>query len=150
MLLVADLYGALAVCLSDGRSGAGGLLHLPYSGGPTRSSDATDSTLSCFLLVLDRFVGEVFGNAVRLDEVQARVVAHALPAKDPGEPSASLVDLVKADLADRHIRCATQILTRADPFRIYFQPYDGRIYLSGSAVAAGSTTRRLSNGGRPR
>ncbi len=131
VLLVADLHGALALCLHDEGRGVGGLLHLRFIGATGRPSDVTDNTLSCVLLVLDRFKREVLGNSSRMDEVQARILAHALPPAGPGEPSASLVDLIKADLADGKIPCGTQTLRRIEPIRVYFQPFEGRVWISG-------------------
>jgi hypothetical protein len=42
MLLIADLDGALALCLHDEGRGVGGLLHLKFMGGTGRPSDVTD------------------------------------------------------------------------------------------------------------
>src|SRR5882724_3146395 len=108
MLMIADLHGALALCLHDEGRGIGGLLHLKFMGGTGRPSDVTDNTLSSVLVVLDKFKRAVLGNTTRRDEVQARILAHALPPTDAGEPSASLVDLIQADLADGKIACGTQ------------------------------------------
>ena len=71
MLLVAELHGALALCLHDEERGVGGLLHLRFKGGTGRPSDVTDNTLSSVLVVLDRFKRAVLGNspgAVRDDD----------------------------------------------------------------------------------
>ncbi len=95
MLLVAELHGALALCLHDEARGVGGLLHLKFMGGTGRPSDVTDNTLSSVLVVLDRFKRGVLGNASKGDDIQARILAHALPPKDTDEPSASLVDLIR-------------------------------------------------------
>ncbi len=65
MLLIADLHGALALCLHDEGRGVGGLLHLRFKGGTGRPSDVTDNTLSSVLVVLDRFKRAVLGNATR-------------------------------------------------------------------------------------
>jgi hypothetical protein len=131
LLLIADLHGALALCLHDEGRGIGGLLHLRFMGGTGRPSDVTDNTLSLVLVVLDRFKRAVLGNAARADEVQARILAHALPPTDAGEPSASLVDLIKADLADGKIGCGTQTTRRTEPLRVCFQPFEGRVWISG-------------------
>jgi len=144
VLLVADLHGALALCLHDEGRGVGGLLHLRFIGATGRPSDVTDNTLSCVLLVLDRFKREVLGNSSRMDEVQARILAHALPPADPGEPSASLVDLIKADLADGKIPCGTQTLRRLEPIRVYFQPFEGRVWISGPKDARVASKARSS------
>ena len=114
MLLIAELHGALALCLHDEGRGVGGLLHLRFMGGTGRPSDVTDNTLSSVLVVLDRFKRAVLGNTARGDEVQARILAHALPPTDAGEPSASLVDLIQADLADGKIACGTQTTRRTE------------------------------------
>ena len=144
MLLVAELHGALALCLHDEGRGVGGLLHLKFMGGTGRPSDVTDNTLSSVLVVLDRFKRAVLGNAPKRDDVQARILAHALPpAEDAEEPSASLVDLIQADLADGKISCGTQTLRRVEPLRVCFQPFEGRVWISGpDDVRASSRGRR--------
>jgi chemotaxis receptor (MCP) glutamine deamidase CheD len=131
MLLVADLHGALALCLHDEARSVGGLLHLKFMGGTGRPSDVTDNTLSSVLVVLDRFKRAVLGNSSKRDEIQARILAHALPPTDIGEPSASLVDLIQADLADGKIACGTQTTRRTESLRVCFQPFEGRVWLCG-------------------
>lgn len=131
MLLIAELHGALALCLHDEGRAVGGLLHLRFMGGTGRPSDVTDNTLSSVLVVLDKFKRAVLGNSSRRDEVQARILAHALPPTDVGEPSASLVDLIKADLADGKISCGTQTLRRTESVRVCFQPFEGRVWICG-------------------
>src|SRR5258708_17212342 len=105
MLMIADLHGALALCLHDEGRGVGGLLHLKFMGGTGRPSDVTDNTLSSVLVVLDKFKRAVLGNSARPDQVPAPILPHALPPTDAGEPSAPLVDLINADLADGKMAC---------------------------------------------
>jgi chemotaxis receptor (MCP) glutamine deamidase CheD len=136
LLLVAQLTGALALCLHDEGRGIGGLLHLRFMGGTGRPSDVTDNTLSSVLVVLDRFKRAVLGTAPRRDDIHARIMAHALPPTDAQEPSASLVDLIKADLADVRINCAAQTLRRMDAVRVCFQPFEGRMWIAGPNNAA--------------
>jgi chemotaxis receptor (MCP) glutamine deamidase CheD len=131
MLLVAELHGALALCLHDEGRAVGGLLHLRFQGGTGRPSDVTDNTLSSVLVVLDRFKRAVLGNAAKADEVHARILAHALPPMDAGEPSATLVDLIQADLVDEKIACGTQTLRRTETLRVCFQPFEGRVWICG-------------------
>ena len=131
MVMIADLHGALALCLHDEGRSVGGVLHLRFIGGTGRPSDVTDNTLSSVLVVLDRFKRSVFGNTTHLDEVQARIIAHALPPTDAGEPSASLVDLIQADLADGKIACGTQTTRRTEALRVCFQPFEGRVWICG-------------------
>ncbi|MGO9424068.1 MAG: hypothetical protein ACLQAR_05125 [Steroidobacteraceae bacterium] len=143
MLMVADLHGALALCLHDEARGVGGLLHLKFMGGTGRPSDVTDNTLSSVLVVLDRFKRAVLGNSSRGDEIQARILAHALPPTDVGEPSASLVDLIQADLADGKIACGTQTMRRIESLRVCFQPFEGRVWICGpNNLRAASGARR--------
>jgi chemotaxis receptor (MCP) glutamine deamidase CheD len=131
MLMIADLHGALALCVHDEGRGVGGLLHLRFMGGTGRPSDVTDNTLSSVLVVLDRFKRAVLGNTTRRDQVQARILAHALPPTDAGEPSASLVDLIQADLADGKIACGTETKRRTEALRVCFQPFEGRVWICG-------------------
>lgn len=146
VLLVADLHGALALCLHDEGRGIGGLLHLRFIGATGRPSDVTDNTLSCVLVVLDRFKRAVLGPSARMDEVQARILAHALPPTGSAEPNASLVDLIKADLADGKIQCGTQTLRRVEPVRVCFQPFEGRVWISGPTATRDVPTKRSSAG----
>jgi len=96
MLMVADLHGALALCLHDEGRAVGGLLHLRFMGGNGRPSDVTDNTLTSVLVVLDRFKRAVLGNSLPREDIQARILAHALPPTSALEPSASLVDLIRS------------------------------------------------------
>ena len=50
---------------------------------------------------------------------------------DVDEPSASLVDLIQADLADGKIACGTQTVRRVEPLRVCFQPFEGRVWVCG-------------------
>ena len=109
----------------------GGLLHLRFMGDTGRPSDITDNTLSSVLVILDRFKRGVIGTAARRDDIQARIIAHALPPTDTREPSATLVDLIRADLADGKINCGTQVMRRAESVRVCFQPFEGRVWITG-------------------
>ena len=143
MLLVADLYGALALCLHDEGRGIGGLLHMKFLGGTGRPSDVTDNTLSSVLVVLDRFKRGVLGNTTKGDGIQARILAHALPPTDLDEPSASLVDLIQADLADGKISCGTQTMRRSESLRVCFEPFEGRVWIRGpNDLLASAKARR--------
>jgi chemotaxis receptor (MCP) glutamine deamidase CheD len=130
VLMIADLHGALALCLHDEARGVGGLLHLRFVESTGLPSDVTDNTLSSVLVVLDRFKRAVIGNSTRHDSIQARILAHASPPTDVDEPSATLVDLLRADLTDGKISCGTQMTRRADSVRVCFQPFEGRVWIS--------------------
>jgi chemotaxis receptor (MCP) glutamine deamidase CheD len=131
LLMIAELQGALALCLHDEGRGVGGLLHLRFMGDSGRPNDVTDNTLSSVLVVLDRFKRGVIGSTPRRDDIQARILAHALPPTDTREPSATLVDLIRADLADGKISCGTQMVRRTEPVRVCFQPFEGRVWIAG-------------------
>lgn len=144
VLLIADLKGALAVCLHDEARGAGGLLHLQFTGGAGRPTEVTDEDLSAVLAVVDRFKTAVLGVAPRPDEVQARILAQAPPRAETAEPKTSLVDLIRADFTDRRIACGTQTLRRLEPVRVFFQPQAGRVWISGPCHAQAEQKRRSS------
>jgi chemotaxis receptor (MCP) glutamine deamidase CheD len=146
MLMIAELHGALALCLHDEGRGVGGLLHLRFMGGTGRPSDVTDNTLSSVLVILDRFKRAVIGNPARRDEIQARILAHALPPTDAGEPSATLVDLIQADLADGKIACSTQTIRRTEPLRVCLEPFEGRAWISGPHDSRAALKERRSAG----
>jgi chemotaxis receptor (MCP) glutamine deamidase CheD len=146
MLMVADLHGALALCLHDEGRAVGGLLHLRFMGGTGRPSDVTDNTLSSVLVVLDRFKRAVLGNTTRADDVQGRILAHALPPTGTDEPSASLVDLIQADLADAKIACGSQTTRRTEALRVCFQPFEGRVWVCGPNVLRAAPRQRRSVG----
>jgi len=130
VLMIADLFGSLALCLHDEGRGVGGMLHLRFIGGTGLPSDVTDNTLSSVLVVLDRFKRGVIGSSSRRDDIQARILAHALPPTDQEEPTATLVDLIRADLADAKIPCGTQMTRRPAAVRVCFQPFEGRVWIS--------------------
>lgn len=142
VLLTAALDGALALCLHDERRSAGGLLHLRFNGAGGRPSEVTDSTLSAVLVVLDRFKREVLGTAARRDEIQARILAHAPLPAHPSEPTATLVDLIRADLADVRVPCGTELVRRPQSVRVHFEPCSGRIWIAGPAMARASQPQR--------
>jgi len=144
MLLVAELHGALGLCLHDEGRGVGGLLHLKFIGGTGRPSDVTDNTLSSVLAVLDRFKRGVLGSAnlSKRDDIQARILAHALPPTGVPEPTASLVDLIQADLADSKIYCGSQTIRRTEMLRVCFQPFEGRVWVCAPSSLGASAARR--------
>jgi chemotaxis receptor (MCP) glutamine deamidase CheD len=145
MLMVAELHGAMALCLHDEARGVGGLLHLKFMGGTGRPCDVTDNTLSSVLMELDRFKRAVLGNSSKRDEIQARILAHALPPTEISEPSASLVDLIRADLADAKIECGTQTTRRTESLRVCFQPQEGRIWICGPNTLGAAPRRKRSS-----
>jgi chemotaxis receptor (MCP) glutamine deamidase CheD len=142
VLLFAVLCDALALCVHDEARGVGGLLHLRFVGGGDRPSDATDVELSSVLVLLDRFKSELLGPGAPGDSVQARILAHASLSADVDDESASLVDLLKADLVDAKIICGTQTLRRAEPVYVCFQPCEGRVRICAPNEVPGETMRR--------
>jgi hypothetical protein len=63
---------------------------------------------------------------------------------DEGEPSASLVDLIQADLADGKIHCGTQTMRRTELVRVCFQPFQGRVWIAGPDSLRAATKARRS------
>jgi len=141
MVMIAELHGALALCLHHEARAVGGLLHLRFIGGTGRPSEVSDHALSSLLVVLDRFKREVIGNSPLRDDIQARIFAHALPATGAGEPTTTLVDLIQADLADSKVACGTQMTRRAESLRVCFQPFEGRVWISRSTAVGGPRPR---------
>jgi chemotaxis receptor (MCP) glutamine deamidase CheD len=128
VLMVAELTGAMALCLHDEARGVGGLLHLKFRSGDGRPADVTDNTLSSVLVVLDRFKKAVLGTNSRHDQIHARILAHSMQPV-VAEPSASLVDLVKADFADGKVRCGSEVIHRNEPLRVCFEPFAGKMWI---------------------
>lgn len=142
VLLTADLRGALALCLHDENRGFGGLLHLRLASSEGSVDELTDNMLSSILVVLDRFKRSVLGsaaahwNAGQADAsasaaARAQILAHLKPASSAGGPSASLIDLIAADLADGRIVCRTRKLPAAEAVRVLFEPRSGRLWSAG-------------------
>ncbi|MDP9065112.1 MAG: hypothetical protein M3O06_04505, partial [Pseudomonadota bacterium] len=129
ILMVATLSGGLALSLYDKSRRVGGMLHLRFMGTGGRPSDVTDNTANSVLVILERFKRGVIGNAARVEEIEARIIAHALPPTGVGEPTANLVDLIRAALAHDKIGCGTQMTRRTDPVTVCFQPVEGRIWI---------------------
>jgi chemotaxis receptor (MCP) glutamine deamidase CheD len=127
MQLFAELSDALALCVHDEAHGVGGLLHLRFVGDEGRTNAATDQELNSLLRLLDGFKKDVLEHSPPSNAVQARILAHASPSAKNGGVSATLVDLIKADLADVKIVCGTQTLQRPDPVQVCFQPREGRV-----------------------
>ncbi|NNM61048.1 MAG: hypothetical protein HKM03_02675 [Steroidobacteraceae bacterium] len=136
ILLAAELKGALALCLRDERRAVGGLLHLRCGSSGARACDVTDNTLSAVLLVLARFKRAILGNATRREDVHARIIAHTFPAKQ-AEPDATIVDLIRADLADARLDCAVQMLHGTLAVRVRFEPFGGQLWIADSNGTCG-------------
>jgi chemotaxis receptor (MCP) glutamine deamidase CheD len=142
MQLVAELSDALALCIHDEAHNVGGLLHLRFVGEEGRTNAATDQELSALLRLLDGFKKDVLEHAPPSSAVQARILAHASPSARSGGVSATLVDLIKADLADGKIICGTQTLQRADPVHVCFQPREGRVRILAPALSPAQSKTR--------
>ena len=144
MLLVAELHGALGLCLHDEGRGVGGLLHLKFMGGDGPSERCHRQ----YLELRARGARSIQARRPRecdsskRDDIQARILAHALPPTGAPEPTASLVDLIQADLADSKIYCGSQTMRRTEPLRVCFQPFEGRVWVCGPSSLGASSTRR--------
>jgi chemotaxis receptor (MCP) glutamine deamidase CheD len=140
--LFAELSDALALCVHDEAHSVGGLLHLRFVGDEGRTSAATDQELCSLLRLLDGFKKDVLELSPPSSAVQARILAHASPSAANGGVSATLVDLIKADLADGKIVCGTQTLQRTDPVHVCFQPREGRVRILALGPAPGPLKTR--------
>jgi hypothetical protein len=140
--LFAELSDALALCVHDEAHNVGGLLHLRFVGDAGRTSAATDQELCSLLRLLDGFKKDVLELSPPSNAVQARILAHASPSATNGGVSATLVDLIKADLADGKIVCGTQTLQRTDPVHVCFQPREGRVRILAVGPAPGPLKTR--------
>jgi chemotaxis receptor (MCP) glutamine deamidase CheD len=130
VLMTAELYGTLALCLHDESRAVGGLMHLRFIGETGRPSDVTDISLGRVLAVLDRFKRGVLGTTAKRESIQARILAHAPLPLAAGEPTATLADLIRADFADSKVACGTQLIRRSEPLRVCFQPFQGRVWVA--------------------
>lgn len=98
---VAELRGALAICVYDDTQGVGGMLHLKYvATNNDQPLDLTDNTLSSGLLLMDRFCKELRLLGARKQSWQVTLCAHIPERRNMDEPAATVVDLVMAYFAD--------------------------------------------------
>jgi hypothetical protein len=56
----------------------------------------------------------------------------------------SLVELIRADFTDAKISCGTQTLRRIEPVRVFFQPFEGRVWISAPSDIRATQNRRSS------
>ena len=111
--------------------GVGGLLHLKFMGGTGRPSDVTDNTLSSVLAVLDRFKRGVLGNSIASATRSRPASSRTRCLRPTASRSASLVDLIQADLADGKIYCGHRPCAEPRSLRVCFQPFEGRVWVCG-------------------
>lgn len=119
-MLTAYLQAALAVCLHDDTRGVGGLLHLRYvATDGERPLDLTDNTLSCNLLLMERFCKELRAAGARKHSWRVSILGHVPHTPGLHEPAATVIDLAKAYFSDarlplecREFRCAEQLAVR--------------------------------------
>lgn len=139
--LTASLEEALALCLGDERRGLGGLLHLRCHHPGGRPPELTDNTLSAVLVALGRFKRAVLGAAPRREGVTAHLVVQTR-APEGSACSASLADLVRADLADEGIDCSLHVLRRNATVCVRFDPAVGRLWVAGADEARSPSAQR--------
>ena len=100
-LLVAELSGALAICVYDDTQPVAGLLHLRYvATSNDQPLDLTDNTLSSGLLLMDRFCKELRAAGGRKQSWRVSIFGHTPQTPGMAGPAATVLDLAKAYFAD--------------------------------------------------
>ncbi|NLG75570.1 MAG: hypothetical protein GX535_04995 [Xanthomonadaceae bacterium] len=140
VLLVAELRAALAVCVHDETQGAGGLLNLKYvaTADHHQPIDLTDNTLSSTLLLMDRFCKELRALGARKQSWRVGIFAHTPELPHMKEPSATVIDLVKAYFADSRLPTECKEFHRPVGIVVRLDAREGRQWVSGTPGTASS------------
>ena len=121
--------GAGSVLHDEGR-GVGGLLHLRSWAALACPSDVTDNTLSSVLVVLTVSSAAVLGNA---RAARRHSCAHpgSCVAPDRSRRAHRNVGGFDSSGSCRRQNCVRHQMTRrAEPVRVCFQPFEGRVWIS--------------------
>lgn len=132
--LVAELRGAVGVCLHDDTQGVGGLLHLRYvATQDDQPIDLTDNTLSSDLLLMDRFCKELRSIGARKQSWRVSIFGHTPPdAPALDKPAATVIDLVKAYFADGRRPVECREFRRALGLIVRLDAREGRVWIGGT------------------
>lgn len=123
-VLLAQLRGSFALCLSDEVEEAGALVHV-QAGRPGRISnnpDLTDNTLSTDLLLLDRCLAELREAEPRARHWQARFVAHADPAAGGFDRLSALQAFIEVYLEDTGVQLTSTVTHEGAARLLAFRP----------------------------
>lgn len=139
ILLMAELSGALAICVHDDTQGAGGILHLRYvATSNDQPLDLTDNTLSSDLLLMDRFCKELRSLGARKQSWRITIFGHTPDTPGMEGPAATVLDLAKAYFADSRHPVEVREVRRPLCLIVRLDAREGRVWVNGTPGVAPS------------
>lgn len=136
-LLVAELTGALAICVYDDTQPVAGLLHLRYvATNNDQPLDLTDNTLSSDLLLMDRFCKELRAGGARKQSWRVSIFGHTPQTPGMAGPAATVLDLAKAYFADSRLPVECKEAVRPLGLIVRLHAREGRIWVVGTPGTA--------------
>lgn len=136
-LLVAELTGALAICIYDDTQPVAGLLHLRYvATDKDQPLDLTDNTLSSGLLLMDRFCKELRAAGGRKQSWRVSIFGHTPQTPGMADPAATVIDLAKAYFADGRLPVECKEAVRPLGLVVRLHSREGRIWVAGTPGTA--------------
>ncbi|HEY5806841.1 MAG TPA: hypothetical protein VIT67_02680 [Povalibacter sp.] len=136
-LLVAELSGALAICVYDDTQPVAGLLHLRYvATSNDQPLDLTDNTLSSGLLLMDRFCKELRAAGGRKQSWRVNIFGHTPQTPGMAGPAATVLDLAKAYFADGRLPVECKEAVRPLGLIVRLDAREGRILVNGTPGTA--------------
>jgi hypothetical protein len=135
--LVAQLTGAVAICVYDDTQPVGGLLHLRYvATDDDKPLDLTDNTLSSALLLMDRFCKELRSAGGRKQSWRVSLLGHTPQTPGMAGPAATVLDLAKAYFADGRLPVECKEAVRPVGLVVRLHTREGHISVNGAPNAA--------------
>jgi chemotaxis receptor (MCP) glutamine deamidase CheD len=132
-LLVAELTGAVAICVYDDTQPVGGLLHLRYvATNDDKPLDLTDNTLSSSLLLMDRFCKDLRGAGARKQSWRVSILGHTPQTPGMAGPAATVLDLAKAYFADGRLPVECKETVRPLGLIVRLDAREGHIWVNGT------------------
>jgi chemotaxis receptor (MCP) glutamine deamidase CheD len=128
MLLVTELFSAIAVCVYDAAEEAGALLHLRCIVRASRPIDVTDTTLATELLLLDRCLESLRAASPAARHLQARIVVHLTEEPHARPAYETVVALVKHSLADAGVQLLPEDVAGGPARSLRFRPSMGWVH----------------------
>ncbi|HEU4484822.1 MAG TPA: hypothetical protein VFR96_04970 [Povalibacter sp.] len=139
-LLVAELTGALAICVYDDTQPVAGLLHLRYvATSNDQPLDLTDNTLSSDLLLMDRFCKELRAGGGRKQSWRVNIFGHTPQTPGMAGPAATVLDLAKAYFADGRLPVECKEAVRPLGLIVRLHAREGSIWVNGTPGTATGT-----------
>ena len=133
-LLVAELTGAVAICVYDDTQPVGGLLHLRYvATNDDKPLDLTDNTLSSSLLLMDRFCKELRSAGARKQSWRVSILGHTPQTPGMAGPAATVLDLAKAYFADGRLPVECKEAVRPLGLIVRLDAREGHIWVNGTS-----------------